>query len=179
MYKLPPKYKINHQYKHQGFSLVEAIAALTVASVMLAVTGPLFMAQRQENVRSEVMSGAKSVAIRCLETLRQQNPANLTISNDFNSANPACNLPAADRTQMGTEYQIATRVRMARLDPGTLVDANGNGNFQCGDAAVASDNLSGDTGSRCITVQVSWQGEVMFTVGSIYASLGVGQGVGQ
>lgn len=174
MFQKLHKNKLNHRYNHRGFSLVEAIAALTVASIMLAVTGPLFVAQRQENVESEVMSGAKSVAIRCLETLRQQDILTLPISNTFNSTTPACNLPAADRTQMGSEYQIATQIRMARLDPGSMVDANGNGNFQCGDTAAATD-LSGTTGSRCISVQVSWQGQVKYTVSSIYASFGAGQ----
>jgi type II secretory pathway pseudopilin PulG len=160
--------------QNQGFSMVEAIAGLVVASVLIGVTGPMFVAQRQENINSELMSGAKSVATRCMELMRRQDLTQLTVSDDYNSATPACDIPAAERTQMGQEFQVATRIRMVTLDPGSLVAANGDGQFQCGGAGS-----SATTGSRCVSVRVFWKGKVMYAVNSVYASLGQGTGVNQ
>jgi type II secretory pathway pseudopilin PulG len=166
--------------KHQGFSLVEAMTAMVVATIMIGVTGPLFMSQRQENVRSEAMSGAKSVGVRCLETVRQRSVLSLPVSATFRTGIDAACAPTTGTTaektvalnqmltQMGTQYTIATRVQVANIDPDVMTNANGDGNFQC--SATGGNSTQG---SRCITVQVSWNGEVMYSVSSVYSAMGV------
>jgi type II secretory pathway pseudopilin PulG len=166
--------------KEHGFSLVEAMTAMVLATVIIGVTGPLFMSQRQENVRSELMSGAKSVGVRCLETVRQRSILSLPISATFRTGIDVACAPTTGTTaqkttelnqmltQMGTQYTIATRVQVANIDPDTMTNANGDGNFQC--SATGGNSTQG---SRCITVQVSWNGEVMYSVSSVYSALGV------
>ncbi len=67
-------------YTEQGFSLVEAIAALTILAVVLGFAGPLFINQRINNVNSEIRTGAVAASQQILDRLRQTDPTTMPSS---------------------------------------------------------------------------------------------------
>jgi type II secretory pathway pseudopilin PulG len=158
----------------RGFSMAESILALVVATTMIGVTAPMFVAQRQRNIDSEIFSGAKSVAVNCLEDLREKDPTTLQITSQFTNRT-ACNLDADQLRQAGTSYRVQTWVRMAEVNPNAMTNAQGYGNFQCTNNTV----IGTGTDSRCVSVRVIWQGKVIHSASSIYASFGGASIVGE
>ncbi|WP_099239163.1 type IV pilus modification PilV family protein [Synechococcus sp. BDU 130192] len=54
----------------KGFSLIEAMAALAVFTIIFAVSAPLFFTQQKSNIDSEVRTGAVSLSQQILDTIR-------------------------------------------------------------------------------------------------------------
>ncbi|MBW4577297.1 MAG: type II secretion system GspH family protein [Aphanothece sp. CMT-3BRIN-NPC111] len=72
--------KKNLNKEEQGFSLLEAVVSLTLLTVCLAFSLPLFLYARLNNIRSELRTGAVIASQQILDSLRQQNPTTLPTS---------------------------------------------------------------------------------------------------
>lgn len=70
----------NYNQSQQGFSLVEALAALTILTITIGFVSPLFVGQRVNNLKSEIRTGAVAVSQQILDELRQIDPTTLRSS---------------------------------------------------------------------------------------------------
>jgi type II secretory pathway pseudopilin PulG len=153
----------------QGFSLIEAIVALLIGTITLAVMGPLFTSQRLMNLDSEIGSGAKSMGVRCLEVIRQQDPASLAVGADFMTSPAACNFTDTQRTLFGRTYQIATRVRLASVNAAAMTNTDGYGSFEClGNPDASQLNQSG---ARCVDILVRFNGRSVYETSTVYTQV--------
>lgn len=72
------------KFREQGFSLVEAIAALLILTISFAIAGPLFLAQTKSNIKNEIRTGAVSVSQQILDNLRLESSLTLGETNENN-----------------------------------------------------------------------------------------------
>lgn len=86
---------IKSSQTEQGFSLVEALAALTILTITISFVSPLFIGQRINNLKSEIRTGAVTASQQVLDELRQKDPSYLQSSGSSTQ----------DITAMGYAYQ--------------------------------------------------------------------------
>jgi prepilin-type N-terminal cleavage/methylation domain-containing protein len=161
---LPQSIRFDLLAPNRGFTFVESLAALVVVTITLGLMGPLFMNQRQQNVDSDLLTGATSLATRCMEELRQQNPSSITLGTS-SSPTPACNLPADAFTvdnPLGKSFQITTNVRTALVDTSSTAT---NGSYTCSTAASAS------SGAKCLDITISFNGRQIYATQTVYTQL--------
>ncbi|MBW4551837.1 MAG: type II secretion system GspH family protein [Aphanocapsa sp. GSE-SYN-MK-11-07L] len=161
---LPKLLKFSFLAPNQGFTFVESLAALVVVTITLGLMGPLFMNQRQQNVDSDLLTGATSLATRCMEELRQQDPSSIALG-ESSSPNPACDLPTDAFTvdnPLGKSFQITTNVRTAVVDTSSTA---ANGSYTCSTVSSAT------SGARCLDITISFNGRQIYATQTVYTQL--------
>jgi type II secretory pathway pseudopilin PulG len=148
---------VNQRSLNQGFSLIEALAALVITMVTLAAIGPLFAQQKQSNVRAKQVGLANSLAQRTLEQYRY-----LTRGDVIPPA-LAESVQSVDGST-GVNFGLTIRIR-------GLHGVNSNGEPDCR-ASVPS---SGDT-TRCVRVTVrafdnNTNSPVLYETESVFARI--------
>ncbi len=92
--------------KRQGFSLVEAIIAMAILSVVLAAIAPLFISYSQTNLQSQRRTEAVAIAQMEMDGLRKKPFANWPASGSVQS------VPSG---QSGNVYNVRTSYCTAEL----------------------------------------------------------------
>jgi type II secretory pathway pseudopilin PulG len=147
----------NKQGYNQGFSLVEALAALVITTVTLAAVGPLFVQQKQTNVRAEQVALANSLAQQTLEQYRYDTRGDV--------APPGLNESVQSvNSSTGVNFGLTIRIR-------GLHGVAGSGEPDC----RASLPATGDT-TRCIRVTVrafdnNTTNPVLYETESVFAKI--------
>lgn len=78
-----------------GFSLVEALVALLIMTIVFSVAGPLFINQRLQNINSEIRTGAIALSQQILDALKQVDPSTIpksgsvTLNTNLTSSAPS------------------------------------------------------------------------------------------
>jgi len=67
----------NSYCTEQGFSLIEAITALTILAITLASAGLLFGNERLNNIKSEIRTEAVAFSQKILDERRRTDPSSL------------------------------------------------------------------------------------------------------
>lgn len=58
----------------KGFSIIEALVALLIVTIVSSLSVSLFIGQHQQNINSEIRTGAIALSQQILDSLRQVNP---------------------------------------------------------------------------------------------------------
>jgi general secretion pathway protein I len=128
----------------RGFTLVEALVAMALLGIAAAAILPAFMVQYDANSRAEIRGGAITAAQQVLEDLRLQDPH--TMPDPLGSGDPP-DQPRQVAVGDQTYDVVARYCERAEF---------------CPPAAP---------GSRHITVEVSFQGRIVYVVETIYTQL--------
>lgn len=148
---------------NQGFTYVEALAASLIVTITLALMGPLFMQQREQNVSSDVRIGAAALAQSILENYRRTFRTTLPALNE-NAAIPAAFYASSDistfTNRLGKGYSVNLRIRDYRA-------RNADGTLSCDTTADAN------SVSRCLRIQVvnNNNNTVVYEIETVYTQI--------
>ncbi len=131
----------------QGFSLIEAMAAMLIVTITLSSIGPMFMQQRQKNVENDILTGAVTLSQQILDDLRRQE----TLEPGENTES---NIDSFGRT-----YDYTQNICTQKPTVST------NGSVTCS----TTPNPSSE--ARYVLLQINNNGKTVYTVETIYTKV--------
>jgi len=132
--------------KEEGFSLIEAIAALLIFTISFAVTGPLFFNQTKSNINNEIKTGAVSLSQILLDDLRLKKALTL---GEFNG----------EKESLGKDYKYK------RFICSEQPVVNSDNSVNCPTEADESNPI------RHVLFQIKYNENTIYTVETIYTEL--------
>ncbi|WP_071932308.1 prepilin-type N-terminal cleavage/methylation domain-containing protein [Picosynechococcus sp. PCC 7003] len=130
----------------KGFSLIEAMAALAIFTIIFAVSAPLFFTQQKSNIDSEVRTGAVSLSQQKLDTIRT----------DISTPKK---IEGATGRSLGKEYLYNLYVCTKEIE--TAED----GSINCSTEKDPSNPI------RHILLEVKYNENTVYTVETVYTAL--------
>lgn len=135
-----------YRQSHQGFTLVETMAALVIFLIVLGVMMPLFTSRSLSTINNEVQTGAVAVSQQVFDRLRQTDVATMPTTGSYTT------LPSGESIASIKPSPTDTKTYSATIT-------------YCATSSLCS------ASARHITVQVSQNGQAIYTVETVYTRL--------
>lgn len=131
-----------YRQSHQGFTLFETMVALVVFLIIFGVMMPLFTSRSLSTIKNEVQTGAVAVSQQIFDRLRQTDVATMPSTGSYTTFPSGDSLPSS---ALGKTYSATITY--------------------CATSSLCS------ASARHITVQVSQNGQAIYTVETVYTRL--------